>query len=144
MKDTRRSFLKKSALISASVLIPDFLKAFGSLANPQQFIGKRLVVIQLSGGNDGLNCVVPFRNDEYFKLRPGIGLEEKQRIKITEEVALNSSLAGLADLYNQGHLTIINGLDIQTRIGRILGVQIFGKVPVMLINTLIRVGLGVI
>jgi uncharacterized protein (DUF1501 family) len=66
MKDTRRSFLKKSALISASVLIPDFLKAFGSLANPQQFVGKRLVVIQLSGGNDGLNCVVPFRNDEYF------------------------------------------------------------------------------
>lgn len=110
MKDTRRSFLKKSALISASVLIPDFLKAFGSLANPQQFVGKRLVVIQLSGGNDGLNCVVPFRNDEYFKLRPGIGLEEKHRIKITEEVALNSSLAGLADLYNQGHLTIINSV----------------------------------
>ena len=74
MKDTRRSFLKKSALISASVLIPDFLKAFGSLANPQQFIGKRLVVIQLSGGNDGLNCVVPFRNDEYFYLRPGVHL----------------------------------------------------------------------
>lgn len=110
MKDTRRSFLKKSALISASVLIPDFLKAFGSLVNPSQFNGKRLVVIQLSGGNDGLNCVVPFRNDIYHSLRPGIGLDEKTRIAITDEIALNINLTELADLYNSGYLTIINNV----------------------------------
>ena len=67
-------------------------------------------MIQLSGGNDGLNCVVPFRNDVYHKLRPGIGLNEDNRIGITDEIALNSNLAELADLYNAGHLSIINNV----------------------------------
>lgn len=110
MNNNRRNFLKKSALLSASLLVPDFLRAFGSAGLPNQFNGKRLVVIQLSGGNDGLNCVVPFRNDEYFRLRPGIGLKEKQRIQITDEVALNLNLSELADLYDQGYLSIINNV----------------------------------
>ncbi len=110
MKDTRRNFLKKSALLSASLLVPDFLRAFGSLANPTQFNGKRLVIIQLSGGNDGLNCVVPYRNDIYHKLRPGIGLNEKQLVNLTDEVALNIDLTELADLYNAGSLSIINNV----------------------------------
>jgi uncharacterized protein (DUF1501 family) len=110
MKDTRRNFLKKSALLSASLLVPDFLRAFGSLANPTQFNGKRLVIIQLSGGNDGLNCVVPYRNDIYHKLRPGIGLTEKQLVNLTDEVALNIDLTELADLYNAGSLSIINNV----------------------------------
>lgn len=110
MTDSRRNFLKKSALLSASLLVPDFLKAFGSLANPTQFNGKRLVIIQLSGGNDGLNCVVPFRNDIYHELRPGIGLKEDQRIAISDEAALNINLRELADLYNEGHVSIINNV----------------------------------
>ncbi|HTB33119.1 MAG TPA: DUF1501 domain-containing protein, partial [Bacteroidia bacterium] len=72
--------------------------------------GKRLVVIQLSGGNDGLNCVVPFRNDLYYQARPSLGLKDDDIIKITDEVALNSSLQGLADLFNNGNLAIINSV----------------------------------
>lgn len=71
---------------------------------------RRLVVIQLSGGNDGLNCVVPFRNDIYHKLRPSIGLDGDDLIEITPDAALNSALSGMADLYNDGHLTIINNV----------------------------------
>lgn len=110
MKDNRRNFLKKSALMSASLLIPDFLKAFGNLSDLSQFQGKRLVVIQLSGGNDGLNCIVPYRNDIYYKMRPGIGLNEKQRIAVTDEVAFNIALTEMADLYNEGHLSVINNV----------------------------------
>lgn len=110
MKDTRRNFLKKSALLSASVLIPDFLKAFGNLANSEAYQGKKLVIIQLAGGNDGLNCIVPYRNDIYFKMRTGIALNEKQRIQLTDEVAMNINLTELADLYNQGNVSVINNV----------------------------------
>jgi len=110
MKNSRRNFLKSSALLSASVLIPDFLHAFNAFSEPRNFSGKRLVIIQLSGGNDGLNCVVPYRNDNYFKLRPSLALQEKQRISITDDVALNLHLGELADLYNEGNLCIINNV----------------------------------
>jgi uncharacterized protein (DUF1501 family) len=92
----RREFLKFSALVSASALVPDFLKAFGN--------------IQLSGGNDGLNCVVPFRNDLYYKARPSLGLQKDELILLNDTVGLNSNLLGLADLYNDGNLSIINSV----------------------------------
>jgi uncharacterized protein (DUF1501 family) len=110
MSKDRRTFLKTSALLSASILIPDFLKAFGSFTDPKDYRGKRLVVVQLSGGNDGLNCVIPYRNDLYFEARPGIALKEKNRIALTDEVALNANLLELADLYNAGYLSIINNV----------------------------------
>jgi len=111
----RRDFIRNSALASASLMVPSFLKAFGigqnriypSTANTT---GKRLVVIQLSGGNDGLNCVVPFRNDLYYQARPSLGLKDDDIIKITDEVALNSNLQGFADLFNNGNLSIINSV----------------------------------
>jgi uncharacterized protein (DUF1501 family) len=105
----RREFIKFSALVSASALVPDFLKAFGNNYNALGN-GKTLVVIQLSGGNDGLNCVVPFRNDLYYKARPSLGLQKDELIAITDDVGLNSSLQGLADLYNDGNVAIINSV----------------------------------
>jgi uncharacterized protein (DUF1501 family) len=111
----RRDFIRNSALASASMMIPSFLKAFGVNKNglytlPANTTGKRLVVVQLSGGNDGLNCVVPFKNDLYYKARPSLGLKDDDIIKITDEVALNSNLKGLADLFNNGNLAIINSV----------------------------------
>lgn len=111
----RRDFIRNSALASAAMMVPGFLKAFGigrndSYIPPTSTTGKRLVVIQLSGGNDGLNCVVPYRNDLYYKARPSLGLKDDEIIKITDEVALNSNLHGLADLFNNGNLAIINSV----------------------------------
>jgi len=111
----RRDFIRNSALASASLMVPGFLKAFGIGKNrfysePINNTGKRLVVIQLSGGNDGLNCVIPFRNDLYYRARPALGLKDDEIIKITDEVALNSNLQGLADLFNSGNLSIINSV----------------------------------
>lgn len=105
----RRDFIKQSALASASLFIPRILKSSPSFLT-NDFSGKTLVVIQLSGGNDGLNCVVPFHNDLYYKLRPSIGLDGDDLIELNHDVALNSSLSGLADLFNSGHATIINNV----------------------------------
>ncbi|MBL7897403.1 MAG: twin-arginine translocation pathway signal, partial [Crocinitomicaceae bacterium] len=102
--------MKKSALLSASFMLPEFLRAFGLNGLNGSFNGKRLVVIQLFGGNDGLNCIVPFRNDLYYKLRPGIGLKDEAIIGLTDEVAMNANLAELADLFNQGQLSVINNV----------------------------------
>ena len=110
MKHNRRDFIKLTSLASASLMVPNFLKAFGSMSIPVEYQGKTLVVIQLSGGNDGLNCVIPLHNDLYYNARPDLGLDTTQIISLNDNVGLNRSLMGLADLYNDGHLTIINSV----------------------------------
>jgi uncharacterized protein (DUF1501 family) len=104
-----RSFLKNSGLISTTALIPGFLSAF-QLQNSLDFKGKRLLILQLSGGNDGLNTIVPFRNDIYYKLRPTIALKENQLIKISDDVALNASMKNMANLFDQGEVLFINNV----------------------------------
>lgn len=108
MKTDRRKFIKHSALASASLLMPQFLKSAANIFTPIGYNGKTLVVIQLSGGNDGLNCVVPFNNDLYYQYRPDIGLYENDLIGITGEIALNKNLEGIAELYDNGNVTFIN------------------------------------
>lgn len=107
---TRRDFLKSTSLISASLFLPRFLTANHILPSRPLFNGKRIIVIQLSGGNDGLNCVVPYHNDIYYKLRPVLGLDKKDLITINSEAGLNKSLGGIASLYDNGNVSIINSV----------------------------------
>lgn len=105
----RRKFLKQSSLASSLFFVPSFVKAFEEVASSK--LGyKRLVIIQLSGGNDGLNTVVPFRNDSYYKERPTLGLGQNDIIKLNDEVGLNTSLAPLKRLYDKGYVSIINNV----------------------------------
>src|SRR5207253_1982473 len=69
-----------------------------------------LVILQMAGGNDGLNTVIPYSNDYYHRARPRIGVAEKQILKINDDLALHSNLAGLKDLYDAGQLSIIQGV----------------------------------
>ena len=62
----RRDFIKNTSLASSLFFVPSFVKAFDE-ALSAKYGHKRLVIIQLAGGNDGLNTVVPFRNDLYYK-----------------------------------------------------------------------------
>jgi uncharacterized protein (DUF1501 family) len=105
----RRNFLQTTGLISAAAMLPGFLnKAAGSsLLNTGPFQGKKLIIIQLSGGNDGLNTVIPVRNDLYYKLRPTIGLKGKQTLQLDSETGLHASLPILKELYDQGELAIL-------------------------------------
>jgi uncharacterized protein (DUF1501 family) len=103
---SRRDFLKMSALASASVFVPRFLQ----LGLGSGFEGKRLVIIQLSGGNDGLNTMIPFRNDIYYRERPRLAIKPEEVLKLNDEIGLHPALNGLKKLYDQGELAILNGV----------------------------------
>jgi len=106
---TRRDFLQVGSLATASLMMPKFLKAFETkgMVPPGN---KVMVVIQLSGGNDGLNTVIPVRNDIYYKERPRLGIKREQSISLTDEVGLNPALAGFKNLYENGNLGILNSV----------------------------------
>ena len=105
----RRDFLIKSSMASSVVLVPSFMKAFESL-DPRLFGYKKLVVIQLSGGNDGLNTLIPYRNDLYYSNRPGISIPKNRLIDVNGELGLNENLSPLKALYDKGYLSIINNV----------------------------------
>ncbi|HNQ12644.1 MAG TPA: DUF1501 domain-containing protein [Bacteroidia bacterium] len=104
----RRDFLKISGLTSASLLVPEFVKA-GNLFTPG-YSDNILVVIQLSGGNDGLNTVVPFNNDVYQKSRPSLALQKSDVITVGDQLGFHSNLKGLADLFEDGILSVVNNV----------------------------------
>lgn len=105
----RRKFIKNSALASSLFFVPNFLKAFENVDLSSLGYNK-LVVIQLSGGNDGLNTIVPYRNDLYYKARPKIALKKSEVLKLNDELGLHKKLLPLKRLYDQGDLSIINNV----------------------------------
>jgi len=105
----RREFIRQSSLTSSLFMVPNFLKAFESI--PAEALGfKKLVMIQLSGGNDGLNTIVPYRNDIYYKNRPGIAVSSDELIKANDEIGFDKNLAPLKNLYDRGYLSILNNV----------------------------------
>ena len=105
----RRDFLKQSTFASGMFFVPQFLKAFEHNTN-SIFSNKKVVIIQLKGGNDGLNTVVPFNNDIYYQQRNNIALKQADLFKISDEVGLHKSLQPLQKLYDKGFLSIINNV----------------------------------
>jgi uncharacterized protein (DUF1501 family) len=105
----RREFLQVGSLATASFMVPKFLKAFetGKLVPPGN---KVVVVLQLSGGNDGLNTVIPVRNDIYYSNRPRIGIEKAKALSLTDEVGLHPALTAFADAFHDGDLGILNNV----------------------------------
>jgi uncharacterized protein (DUF1501 family) len=93
------------------MLIPHFLKAFElNRLGAAPVSGKTLVIVQLSGGNDGLNTVVPFRNDIYYRERPTLAVSRDKLLTINDEIGLNPALESLKSLYDDGLVTIINNV----------------------------------
>lgn len=119
---TRREFLRSGlVLASAAASVPSFInssalamnRAAGGLSSvpgvPEDHV---LVVIQLSGGNDGLNTVIPYGMDDYYKARPNIGIAAKDALKLSgaDGIGLHPQLAPLHDLYDDGELAVIQGV----------------------------------
>jgi uncharacterized protein (DUF1501 family) len=105
----RRDFLKISSLATASLMVPNFLKAMSY----DNAIGinkenKILVVLQFSGGNDGLNTIIPMRNDIYFKERQTIAV--KNALNLTDEVGINPALSFFKELYDNGEMAVLNNV----------------------------------
>lgn len=109
---TRRKFLKVGGIMTmAGAMAPSFMArtmfaSDVSLADAK----KALVVIQLGGGNDGLNTVVPYADDNYYKLRPTIGLKKEDVLPLDDGLALNKNLKPFKDLYDNNQLAIIRGV----------------------------------
>jgi len=118
---TRREFLRTGLLGgSLSWTLPAFLSRTMQTLHAQadgaliQGVtgrdGNILVVLQLAGGNDGLNTVIPMGNDEYRKARPTLGLTDSSILRIDPATGLHPSLSGLASAYQDGHLAIVQGV----------------------------------
>lgn len=73
--------------------------------NPERI----LVVVELTGGNDGLNTIVPYRNDEYYRVRPSLGIRKNDAIHLTDEAGLHPSLVGFERLYKDGLMAVVEG-----------------------------------
>ena len=106
----RREFLNWSGLISASATVPQFMKGQTPMFQQLKAEGKKLIVIQWSGGNDGLNTVIPTRNDLYYKARPAIGIQRADALNLNSEWSIHPQLEALKELYDQGDLKIIQGV----------------------------------
>src|ERR1700691_5816146 len=100
---TRREFLRRTVLGSAlSWTVPSFLAStFAALQSQaadsatQIVTGKDstiLVVLQMAGGNDGLNTVIPYSNDFYHRARPKLGQSADKVLKLTDEIAFHGSM----------------------------------------------------
>jgi uncharacterized protein (DUF1501 family) len=105
----RRAFLQAGTLATGSLMVPKFLKAFEQgRAVPSG--NKVVVVIQLSGGNDGLNTVIPFRDDIYYSKRPRLGIKKDAALAIGDEAGLHPSLPAFRELYENGDMAILNSV----------------------------------
>src|ERR671911_2959476 len=123
MAITRRSLIGRGALLVASgFLAPSFITrtALALAGEPGITDGtvtvdptkknRILVVLQLSGGNDGINTLVPFADSQYVTLRPTLGVPSTEVLKLTDQVGLHPSLKSFKALYDQGKLAVIQGV----------------------------------
>jgi uncharacterized protein (DUF1501 family) len=113
MNATRRDFLKTSSLLSAGAMVPTFLARTALAAPNSSLSGARdtiLVVVQLTGGNDGLNTVIPFKDDLYAKYRPTLKIPVEQIKKVDDSIGLHPSLEGLHGLLDEKALCVVQGV----------------------------------
>lgn len=125
MSFTRRSLIGRGALLVASgILAPSFVTRTALALDPASSLTSGLgsvkldpskkknilVVLQLSGGNDGLNTVVPFGDPNYAKLRPQLGIPATDVLKLTDSVGLHPSLGKVKSLYDSGKVAVVQGV----------------------------------
>lgn len=109
MIGTRRDFLKASTLLALAPTVPGFL-ARTARAVKLERDARVLVVVQLDGGNDGINTVVPFADEGYAKYRKNLRLPASRLVKIDDHVGLHPALADLSKLLEGGRLAVVQGV----------------------------------
>lgn len=119
---TRREFLQKSLTLAAvGFTVPSFitrtvfalnnpLDSRATSSTPGQPDERILVVVQLGGGNDGLNTVIPYGRDEYYRHRPGLGIARGEILRLNDEIGFHPGLKNLKSIYNEGHVAVIQGV----------------------------------
>src|SRR5271165_2685809 len=104
----RRDFLKNTSLIALGSTIPEFVARGALAAEP----GKDtvLVVLEMTGGNDGLNTVIPYADERYYELRPSIGIKKSALSVVDDSIGLHPRLDGLSRLLEKSQLAIVQGV----------------------------------
>lgn len=100
----RRRFIGRSASIAGLTMLPSWVQG-----GEQQAEAPILVAIELSGGNDGLNTIVPYADDAYYQARPTIGIPKDQLFLLDDHFGMNPGLLGMHRLWQDGHLAIVHG-----------------------------------
>ena len=115
---SRRDFLIRGMYgIGVGGMLPMILSRTSAALSAQALQGtsvekhpnRILVVIELSGGNDGLNTVVPFGDAAYYRARPKLGIAERVAIKVADGFGFHPSMVGFERLYKDGHLAVVHG-----------------------------------
>ena len=120
MKLSRRAMIKDGLLVvSAGMVMPAIFSRGVASARAQALDGSRiaqtasdrvLIVVQMAGGNDGLNTVVPYTDPLYNKLRPTLATPEAKVLQLNTRLGLHPNLQPLKKLWDQGHLAIVEGV----------------------------------
>lgn len=110
---TRRQFLgssvKSASVVSLASTVPCFLPNTLNAAN-KNAADRILVVIELSGGNDGLNTVIPFADDNYAKFRKTLRIPTSQVLKLNDEVGLHPAMGGMSELIKDDRLAVVQNV----------------------------------
>src|SRR5205809_6931173 len=106
---TRRQFLTRtlqsSSLVALGAMVPQFVARTAQAAAPGK--DNILVVVEMTGGNDGLNTVIPYADDLYHKARPTLHQTKNVVIRLDDHVGLHSGMQGFKPLWEQGHLAVL-------------------------------------
>ncbi|MDE2835353.1 MAG: DUF1501 domain-containing protein [Bacteroidota bacterium] len=116
---SRRDFLAGLGLVAGSALMlgktpvhafshTSLLNELGSLSSE-----RILVLVQLEGGNDGLNTIVPIENDHYYRARPRLAIPKVSTLQLTSELGFHPSMRRLRDTFDNGQMAIIQGVGYQ-------------------------------
>src|SRR5713101_288540 len=109
---TRRQFLthtlRASSLVALGSVVPQFVARTAQAAAPGK--DNILVVLEMTGGNDGINTVIPYADDLYHKARPTLRQTKDVVIRLDDHVGLHSGMQGLRPLWQQGQLAVVQGV----------------------------------
>src|ERR1051325_8900725 len=108
-RDFLRTSLQTSSLVALAPTVPGFLAQTGRAAEPRRD-GRVLVVIQLDGGNDGVNTVVPFGDEGYAKCRRALRLPKEQLVKVGDGIGLNPAMTEAGQLFESQRLAIVQAV----------------------------------
>src|SRR5215831_1273048 len=109
---TRRGFLERtlkgSTIVALGPTVPGFLASAARAAEPGK--DNVLVVLEMTGGNDGLNTVVPYADDHYHRSRPTLRLTREQVVRIDDHNGLNPGMRSLDQLLQKGQLAVVQAV----------------------------------